>query len=251
VWQSPLVLVSVGAVASIGLLIVLLQRPRATSDTIELVPPPANVATTTLAAGEVLGRADAPLTLEIWADFQCPYCASLVKNYLPRLVSDFVLPGKIRIESHDVAILDRGASTASLDAAVGARCAGAQDRYWPFHDWLFYNQQGENRGGFSEARLGAIADAVALDRTRWDACVADPAQAAAIQQTNAAARAARIVSTPTLRFGGQVMTGLPRTYGDLSAALQAVLAPTGAGTTSSTVPSPATPAGAREPTTAP
>jgi protein-disulfide isomerase len=217
------VIVSVVAVAAILVLIVLLQRPGSTGVT-DLLPPPANVAAATLADGEALGRSDAPLIVEIWADFQCPFCANLVKDYLPRLTTDFVVPGMVRIVPRDIAILDRGGSRESTESAVAARCAGAQGKYWPFHDWLYYNQRGENRGAFSTERLAAIANEVGVDRATWDSCVADPSQAAAIRQNTAEARTIGIASTPTLRFGDRTITGLPRTYGELAASIRGAVA---------------------------
>jgi protein-disulfide isomerase len=213
------VLVSVASILAIVLLIVLLQRPGAGGPG-DLVPPPANVVASTMAQGSDLGRPEAPVQLEIWADFQCPICGNLVKDYLPRLTSEFVVPGQVRIVSRDIAILGAGAGDESLGAAVAARCAAQQDKYWAYHDWLYYNQRGENRGAFSADRLAAIADQVGLDRARWDACIAEPAQAAAIRKTTADALAIGINATPSFRFGGQVLTGLPRTYGELAAAIR-------------------------------
>jgi protein-disulfide isomerase len=220
-WQSPLALVSLASVLAVVLLIVLLQRPGSTDD--ELIPPPANVAAETLAEGSDLGSAAAPVQLEIWADFQCPVCASLVKDYMPQLIRDFVVPGQVRIVSHDIAILGSGADDESLAAAVGARCAARQDRYWSFHDWLYYNQRGENRGAFSAERLAAIADAAGVDRAAWEACTAEPGEAAAIRKNTSDAVAAGINATPSFRFGGQVVTGLPRSYAELADALRAAL----------------------------
>jgi predicted DsbA family dithiol-disulfide isomerase len=71
--------------------------------------------------------------------------------------------------------------------------------------------------------LVAIANEVGLDRGRWDACVADPAQAAAIARNTSDALAAGITSTPTLRFGDQVIRGLPRTYGELATAIRSMV----------------------------
>jgi protein-disulfide isomerase len=208
------------------------------------VPPPANVAASTLADGEDLGRADAPVQLEIWADFQCPICGSLAKDYLPRLVTEFVVPGTIRIVSHDIAILGLAAENESLGAAVAARCAADQDKYWPYHDWLYANQRGENRGAFSPDRLAAIANEAGLDRGRWDVCIADPAQAAAIRRNTSDAAAAGIDSTPTFRFAGQVLRGLPRTYGDLAASIRGAVESAAPGGGTSAPSGTSTPGGA-------
>ena len=60
----------------------------------------------------------------------------------------------------------------SVEAAAGARCAAEQDGYWPFQDWVFANQNGENEGAFAAARLTSMASAAGLDVTTWKACVA-------------------------------------------------------------------------------
>ena len=91
-----------------------------------VVTPPAAAAS--LADGEELGKPDATVKLEIWTDFQCPICGTLVKDYFPRLISDFVQTGQVRIVSHDIAILGATADNESVNAAVGAICAGDQGK---------------------------------------------------------------------------------------------------------------------------
>jgi protein-disulfide isomerase len=179
-----------------------------------------------LISGQALGRLDAPVTLEVWSDFQCPYCGMFARTYLPRLVSDFVAAGQLRIVARDVAFVDRGTSTESADAAVAAACSADQGRYWQYHDLLFWNQNGENNGAFDDNRLGAMADKLVLDRPSWDACRADPKRARAVAATTSDAVAAGINSTPTLVLNGAVNAGLPRTYDDLANAIRARLAPT-------------------------
>jgi protein-disulfide isomerase len=177
-----------------------------------------------LVAGETLGRADAPVTLEIWSDFQCPFCGSLARTYLPQLVSEFVVDGQLRMVPRDVDFVGRGDLNESTDAAVAASCAAEQGKYWQYHDMLLWNQIGENQGAFSEARLRQMADQVGLDRGSWDQCRTDPRREAAVAATTAAALAAGINGTPTLVLNGVTTAGMPRTYEDLADAVQAALA---------------------------
>ncbi len=170
-----------------------------------------------------LGRANAAVTMEITEDYQCPVCGRFARDYLPRLVSEFVQPGLLRIVTHDVRFLDTPNSTESLDAASAAICAGRQGRYWEYHDWLYANQQGENEGAFTRARLDAIADAVELDRASFDACLASDATAQLVTNTTNAAVAAGITATPAFQFnGGQPMEGLP-TYDALASTIRSLL----------------------------
>ncbi len=100
------------------------------------------------------------MTLEVWTDFQCPICGQFARTVEPALVSTYVTPGTLRIVHHDAAFQGAKSSSAydeSVEAAAGARCAADQGAYWPFQDWVFANQNGENKGAFAAPRLTAIA----------------------------------------------------------------------------------------------
>jgi len=164
------------------------------------------------------------VTLEIWSDFQCPFCSQLARTYLPQLVSDFVVDGELRLVPRDVDFVGRGDPNESVEAAVAASCAAEQGKYWQYHDILLWNQIGENRGAFSETRLGQMADQVGLDRRSWDQCRTDPAREAAVAATTSEAIAAGINGTPTLVLNGVTISGMPRTYKDLADSVLAALA---------------------------
>ena len=225
IWRSPLALVSGLALVAAALAIVVLGqnggRP-ATGDSPALISP-ASSYPTGLADGEALGKADAPVTLEVWSDFQCPFCGQFARAYLPRLVSDFVVNGQLRIVAHDIDFLGRGHPDESADAAVAASCAADQGRYWQYHDLLFWNQAGENLGAFDPPRLQAMADELGLDRASWGSCLADPQRAQDVAAATSRALASGIDSTPTLILDGTVAAGLPRAYDDLATAIRARL----------------------------
>jgi protein-disulfide isomerase len=171
-----------------------------------VTPPP--VATpsaftpTELADGNALGREDAPVTVEVWADYQCPYCALFSQQIEPPLIAQYVETGKVRLVFRDLAFL----GDESRWAAVAARLAEEQDAFWPYHDYLFANQLGENAGGFSVERLQEIASVVGLDRSAFDAGLQLDAARATFAQIRAEfeADAARLAirSTPTVVVDG-------------------------------------------------
>jgi protein-disulfide isomerase len=86
------------------------------------------------AGGPMRGEASAPVTLIEYSDFTCGYCSKFFHETWPRLHAKYVATGKVRFVYRDY---PRGNSGPGLDAAVTARCAGEQDRYWMMHDYLF------------------------------------------------------------------------------------------------------------------
>ena len=198
----------VGVVALVA--VVLLQGGRATKDPSSLLTPgvPTPVA---LADGRSIGKTGAPVTLEVWSDFQCPSCGEFATIVEPQLIAKYVTPGTLRIVHHDAAFQGAKSSASydeSVEAGAGARCAADQSRYWPFYDWAFANRSGENRGAFADGRLRSIATAAGLDVVAWDACRATGAQQAAVRSDTAQALAAGVNATPTMILGGQTIVGL-------------------------------------------
>lgn len=161
-----------------------------------------------------LGPRDAAVVVELWEDFQCPACSRFTALVEPSIVERFVSAGDVRIVFRDFAFL----GTESTDAAVAARCAGEQTAFWPYHDWLYANQNGENAGWFSGGRLAAIADRVGLDRPAFDACVGGAEARSAVATETAAGRALGIDSTPTIVVDGAPYRGA--TTDDLLATIQ-------------------------------
>jgi protein-disulfide isomerase len=129
---------------------------------------------------------------------------------LPSLVNDFVRPGTLRIEARDLDFLGRGQPNESRELAAGAACAAQQDRYWQFHDYVFWNQGRENLGDHDAAFIAGVAVAVEVDRAAWDACMAGGDVRPPITAQTSAAVAAGINSTPTLVINGQRIVGLPK-----------------------------------------
>jgi predicted DsbA family dithiol-disulfide isomerase len=138
-------------------------------------------------------------------------------------VTDFVATGQVRIVDKSIDILGEDNPNESLDAAVGAVCAARQGQHWQYHDYLFWNQSGENRGAFSRERLGAIATAIGLDRAAWETCFSSAAAADEVITRTASALGQGINSTPTFVVNGQTTVGLPPSYDDLAVLIRAAL----------------------------
>jgi protein-disulfide isomerase len=174
--------------------------------------------------GTAIGKADAPVTVDIYEDYQCPICAKYSMTVEPVLVSQYVTPGKVRIVHHDIGILGRRtADDESVLTARGGYCANVQGKYWDYAHWIYNNQDGENAGGFRRERVIAIATAALLDPTAFGTCLDDPATIAAVDKANADSAVLAIDSTPTTYIGGQKIVGF-KTAAELGALIDAELA---------------------------
>jgi len=229
---SPILLITaiVGGlgVVLLGALILLQGNSSAKVDTTGLIAPKSPTPVE-LADGRSIGKADAPVTLDVWSDYQCPSCGQFAEIVEPALIRDYVTPGKLRIVDHDAAF--QGAKSKSgfdesVEAGAAARCAADQSRYWPFHDWLFANQSGENKGAFSDARLRAMATSAGLEVAAWDACRATGQQQTAVRAETQQGVANGVNATPTLYINGEAIVGL-RTAAELGAKIEAAAAAAG------------------------
>lgn len=110
----------------------------------------------------------------------------------PRIISQYVEPGLVRLVWHDFAWIGEE----SRQAAQGARCAGRQGKFWEYHDHLYANQRGENQGQFSNANLESFAGALGLDRAAFASCLAGGADLASLRDELAASRQQGITATP-------------------------------------------------------
>jgi protein-disulfide isomerase len=152
--------------------------------------------------GRSAGAADAPITIEIWADYQCPYCGLFTHGIEPSLVRGFAATGQAIIRFRDFAFLGQE----SLDAAVASRCADRQGRFWEFHDLLYASQSGENQGAFATGNLVKLAEFAGLDTAAFGACLADTTVAGAVMDETSAGRDLGVSSTPTIRIIGAAGT---------------------------------------------
>lgn len=209
-WQSPMALITIAAVA-FGLVVVVLASgalgARGNASTGDLLVPIRPTPTELVDPDNprALGPADAPVTVEVWSDFQCPACGFWAIQVEPDLVDEYVTDGSVRLVYRDLAFLDGGDPNGeSQQSAAAARCAGDQDAFWPYHDYLYENQDGENDGAFRRERLDQIAEAVGLDMDAFGSCMSGSAALEAVRAETAEGRSTGLSSTPTLTINGIV-----------------------------------------------
>lgn len=149
--------------------------------------------------GTILGREDAPVTIHLYEDFQCPACAQFARETLPDLVERRVEPGEVRIISETMAFLGPD----SVSTARAALAAGAQDRYWQYAYLLFENQGAENSGYATDEFLRDLAqETEGLDVEEWQSAQDDAFVEEEIEAVQERADAAGVQATPTIVVSG-------------------------------------------------
>jgi protein-disulfide isomerase len=116
--------------------------------------------------GLSMGDPKAPILVEVYSDFQCPFCKKFTAEVEPGIVKDFVATGKVYYKYIPYRVI----GPESDAAASAAYCAGDQNKFWEYHDILFANQTGEEVGDFTDKRLLAFADKIGLDITSFKTC---------------------------------------------------------------------------------
>jgi protein-disulfide isomerase len=125
--------------------------------------------------GNTLGSPKAPVTLQEFADLQCPVCQAYTLDSMPTLIQNYVRPGKVRMVFHQLPILGPD----SLRAAQVAAGAAQQNRLWSFADLFYRNQGEENTGYVTPAFLAKIAAGARVNGA--EALAQPPAGAATAQ----------------------------------------------------------------------
>ena len=87
-------------------------------------------------------------------------------------------------------------------AHEAARCAGAQGRYWEYHDLLF-----EKQPAFRREDLLAYASTLGLDRAVFTRCVDERRFASDVDADMEQAAALGVFATPTLFVNGRRVEG--------------------------------------------
>ncbi|HJR79712.1 MAG TPA: thioredoxin domain-containing protein [Anaerolineales bacterium] len=148
-----------------------------------------------------IGDPNAPIRIEEFADFQCPFCERFHEETEPLLNQYYVDTGQVqfvyRSMGNWVSQNMGGARTESQDSAAAAYCAGEQNKFWEIHALLFANVLGEDVGSFTDRRIEAIAEKVdGLDMDQFRSCYNSGKYEERVQQDLEDGQAAGVNGTP-------------------------------------------------------
>jgi protein-disulfide isomerase len=155
----------------------------------------------------MMGDPDAPVVVEEFGDFQCPYCGQFHMDVEPKLREDYIATGKVRFIFRNFPVVDSfvAGGVESRDAALAALCAGEQGNYWEYHDYLFEHQSGENEGAFSRPHLKEFAVKLGLNEDSFSQCLEKERYANIIRADEQIARRLGLRGVPSILVNGRLI----------------------------------------------
>ena len=145
-------------------------------------------------SGNMLGEANAPVTLVEFGDLQCPICKQYADEILPDVITGPVREGTANMEFENWAILGPDSSL----AAKAALAAGEQNKMWSFIEAFYANQGLEGSGYVTDDFLTDVAnDAGVPDIDKWNVDREDPALDAELTRIDATATNNGFSGTPS------------------------------------------------------
>jgi protein-disulfide isomerase len=171
----------------------------------------------------VAGKADAPVKLQVYLDYMCPYCGQFERANGPE-ISRLVGDGTVRLELHPLSFLDdmsKGTEYSTRAAnAVSTVADRAPEQMLPFNNSLFVDQPAEGSSGLSDDQLAARALASGVPQAVVDA-FDDRIFVPWVVASTDKAFDSGISGTPTVKINGQQYTGDLYTVGPLTEAIMA------------------------------
>jgi protein-disulfide isomerase len=142
------------------------------------------------------GPADAPVTVVVWTDFQCPFCTRLANNL------DAAIEGiedKVRVVVKAFPLSFHQDAHLAHQASLAAH---AQGKFWEFHDTLFANQRALGR-----ADLERYAEQIGLDMDTFRAALDNGTYRAEVDAQMREGQGFGVTGTPGwfvngVKFGG-------------------------------------------------
>jgi protein-disulfide isomerase len=177
-----------------------------------------------MADGMAMGDPNAPVLFEVFEDFQCPACKTFTEASEDFLIGEYITSGNVYYVFRQFPFI----GPESFQAAYASACAADQGLFWPYHDYLFANQSGENLNSFSNDRLLEFARLAGLDVEPFTDCLRDRVHRNAIELEIAEGRDRGVGGTPAIFVNGeQISPGFVPSLADLQEAIEAALGASG------------------------
>ncbi|MFN8628376.1 MAG: thioredoxin domain-containing protein [Candidatus Binatia bacterium] len=144
----------------------------------------------------VKGAASAPVTMTLFSDFQCPFCAQ-VPALTDQVLKAYPKQVKLVYKEFPLTTIHQHA----LPASRAALAAGKQGKFWEMHDKLFANQR-----ALQPDNLKQYAKDIGLDVGKFEQDMASADIQKEIDDDVKLAQQSQVGGTPTLFINGKRVT---------------------------------------------
>jgi protein-disulfide isomerase len=153
----------------------------------------------------VRGPRNAPVTLEIYGDFQCPSCA-LASQAIDELQKEY--EDKMKVIFHEFPLQMHQHAVA---AALAAEAATVQGKFWEMHDMLYQYQSVWSHATNVNYLFESYAESLGLDVARFRADRQSADVRAQVMKDGKAGEARGVKNTPTIFINGtELRTGFTK-----------------------------------------
>ena len=146
------------------------------------------------------GSPTAPVTVEEFADFQCPTCAT-VHTKMKEVIAPYGNRIKFIYRSYPLIQIHKNA----YEAAVAAEAAGLQNKYWAMQDQLFVNQPSWANSQNARQVFEEYASKIGLDMAKYQADVVGLPAKQRVDADMRRGQALKISGTPTIYINGKTV----------------------------------------------
>jgi protein-disulfide isomerase len=173
--------------------------------------------------GHLMGKADAPVQVLEFADFQCPGCGNFATLTEPDIRARLINTGVVGFRFYDFPLEQhKNSFTAHLSAA----CADDQGKFWDMHDRIYAGQDEwgnlNNPASDPMSFFRRYASELGMDVKTWESCVTSQKYTAKIKGNQAEGTRRNVSQTPTIIIGNKQVNGV--TYDQFKKLVDDVLA---------------------------
>ncbi|HKS30134.1 MAG TPA: thioredoxin domain-containing protein [Pyrinomonadaceae bacterium] len=165
----------------------------------------------------VRGAVDAPVTLEEFADFQCPPCARFYPE-LKKIEAEYGTRLRVVFRHYPLEMHEH-----ADEAAQAAEAAGAQGRFWEMHDKLYERQDEWSKASDASSIFTKYAQELGLDLARFNKDMESIEVAERIRLDRERGESIEIDGTPSLFINGREIASSARTPEGIRATIDAAL----------------------------
>ena len=152
----------------------------------------------------VKGDENAPVTVVMFADFQCPFSLNFWLKTLPKLEEQYIKTGKVKLVYKDFPL--NSIHPQAQKAAEAAECADDQGKFWEYHDVLFERQRewGSTQG---TEKFKEYAQELGLDAEQFAECLDSGKYADEVSNDYNDGKNYSVSGTPTFFVNGIKVAG--------------------------------------------